>query len=104
MTQLPDVVDLPAARDLADRELQSMNFGDDIVIDDAATIEHPLAWVFLYNTKTYVRTRDVRDRFLGASPIIVERQTGIVHQTRSSHPLGFYLDVLEAHRSESPDD
>ncbi|RZK29886.1 MAG: hypothetical protein EOO57_18655 [Hymenobacter sp.] len=50
--------------------------GRDYVILEDAVREHPLAWIFPFNTATYAASRDKRQRVLGLGPIVVKRKTG----------------------------
>lgn len=51
--------------------------------DDAFVIwnveEHSRAWVFAFNTRRWVRTRELRDQAVGASPLVVDKATGELH-------------------------
>ncbi|WP_285584614.1 YrhB domain-containing protein [Actinoallomurus iriomotensis] len=64
------------ARDYVAREFPPMEGAEDIVIDDAATIERPYGWLFTCATATYVRTRDPDQGLAGVGPLLVLREDG----------------------------
>ncbi len=52
--------------------------GEACVIADEGTIEKPYGWVFFYNTKKYLETKQVRYALAGNGPVIVNKHTGTV--------------------------
>jgi hypothetical protein len=52
--------------------------GEPCVIADEGTIEKPYGWVFFYNTKKYLETKQVRYALAGNGPVIVNKHTGTV--------------------------
>lgn len=56
-----------------------------VILEDAIQ-EHPLAWVFPFNSDVYAASRDRRDLVLGLAPIAVKRQTG---EARMGTPVRF---------------
>jgi len=54
-----------------------------IILEDAVQ-EHPLAWVFPFNTVQYAVSRNFREMALGVAPIVVKRRTG---EARMAPPM-----------------
>jgi Immunity protein 35 len=52
---------------------------DDVVIDDRWTREAPDAWVFVYNTRDYLRTGAFEDMLAGNVYLVIDRVTGRSH-------------------------
>lgn len=65
-------------------------------IVDALTIESPLGWMFFYQSRRYLETRDPSDALAGNAPLIVDRLTGKVIETGTAHPPEYYLAQFEA--------
>ncbi len=58
--------------------------------------QHPIGWVFFYNSARYVETGDYSHATIGNAPIVVERATGRAHITGTGRSLGYYLAELDA--------
>ena len=68
---------------------------DEIVIDDAATIERPWGWVFFHTSKLWIETQDIRYALAGNAPLIVERATAKLLLTGTAHPIEHYIANYE---------
>ncbi|WP_415891504.1 YrhB domain-containing protein [Neptuniibacter sp. PT8_73] len=60
------------------------------------TIEKPWGWVFYYQSKEYVETRDFRHMLAGNAPIIVNRITGELWHTGTAFDIEHYIKEYEA--------
>lgn len=67
----------------------------DLVVVDEHTIERTWGWVFFYNSKRYLETREFRDALAGNAPYIVNRQTGDLRVTGTAHPIEHYIAEYE---------
>lgn len=79
--------------------------GNQYVILENAIKEHPLAWVFPFNTATYDASRDFRDLVLGLGPIVVKRKSGearMAKTMRMDEFLEHYLAEDDAEAVASP--
>jgi hypothetical protein len=47
-----------------------------LVINDSATVERPDGWLLIPTTDRYLRTGDSDDQFIGAGPLLVQRDDG----------------------------
>lgn len=68
-----------AARAIAERLLDEevrTEEAQEIVIVDEDTVESPDTWVFCYQSRAWVETRDDMDALLGNAPIFVDKATG----------------------------
>src|ERR1700733_1541778 len=59
----------------------------DWVVLDEHTMERTWGWVFFYNSKSYLETRDFRYALAGNAPYIVNRQTGELRVTGTAYPI-----------------
>lgn len=71
-------MNLSEARTIADRYLaQLKEFSPaDIAFNYEITEEHPIGYVFFYNTKRFWETRDLTTSLAGNGPLLVKRETG----------------------------
>jgi len=70
--------------------------GDWLLIVQDRTIKKPYGWVFFYNSKKFLETRDNRDRIAGNAPIIVDRINGEIRVTGTARKIEHYLAEYEA--------
>ena len=91
------MIDKEAARKIALDFLAKKKRADgpELVLQEEKTLERPFGWVFFYEAKRFLETRNVMDRLIGNSPLIVDRNDGAVHVTGTRRPIEFYLDAYE---------
>jgi hypothetical protein len=70
--------------------------GEELEVVDAETIERSFGWVFVYDSKAYLKTREFSDRLAGNAPLIVDRDTGKLHVTGTAKPVEHYIAEHEA--------
>ena len=63
------------AKEIAVREITSDGTLDNVIVEES-TIEKPYGWVFSFNSKQFVETRDMLYALLGNAPIIVNKYDG----------------------------
>ncbi len=61
-----------------------------------ATLKRPYGWVFFWQSRAYLETRDWKKMLGGNAPIIVDRVNGEVRVTGTALPLEKYLAEYEA--------
>ncbi len=68
------------AEQLAENETKKLgkDAGREFAILVGNTLERERAWVFFYNSRKFVESRNFNDRIFGNGPIIVEKLTGRV--------------------------
>ncbi len=90
-------MDRDAARDIAEQKLGTIyeQGGETLAIDDAATREEDIGWVFYYQTKQYLERRDPDQQLIGNAPIVVDRD-GNIYETGTGQPIEHYLDEIRA--------
>src|SRR6188768_3437442 len=66
-----------------------------LAIVDEHTIERPWGWVFFYNSRRFVETRDFRHALAGNAPYIVNRHTGEIRLTGTAHKIEYYIAHYE---------
>jgi hypothetical protein len=64
-------------------------------LNDAATIERPFGWVFLYNSQKFLETRDPMFQLAGNGPIIVNRHNGVLTVGPSNKPVAVFIEEYE---------
>ena len=85
------------ARTLALAYIKSkeMGAGCDLVLLDGKTSERDFGWVFFYDSKQHVETKEFRYALAGNAPIVVTRADGELHETGTAFPLDHYLKQFE---------
>lgn len=95
------MIDRAAAEEIARAELAKMlppTEADEIILIDDATVERPWGWVFFYDTRRYVETKDPDARLLGNAPFVVEGGDGSVHFLSTAGPPQNYIHQYEQQR------
>jgi hypothetical protein len=73
----------------------------EVAINDAATIEKPYGWLFVYTTVAFLRSRDPADALGGSGPLLVLRENGRVISFSSYHSQESALKAYEeGHHAE----
>lgn len=49
-------------------------------------VEKPYGWIFFYTAEKYWQTRDIKHAIAGNGPIIVDRESGKMHQLGTATP------------------
>ena len=63
---------------------------------DSETLERSYGWVFFYQSRRYLETKDPSELLAGNAPLIVDRLTGKITETGTAHPTEYYLALHEA--------
>lgn len=81
-----------ARKIVADRLLENSSFlhKDSLIILDKLTIEKPYGWIFFYDSKLWLETKETQYAIAGNSPIIVDKET--LEQT--SYPSAYSLEKM----------
>lgn len=86
------------AKSLVEQEIdknQNSHSKIECVILEEETIEKEWGWVFFYQSKQYVETGDFRCMLGGNAPYLVNRHSGILTVTGTTHDIDFYLNEYE---------
>lgn len=67
---------------------------DEYVI--SGSTERPLIWIFYYNSKRWLETRERAYALMGSGPIVVEKKTGEVFTFPGSQPVADSVAEYEA--------
>lgn len=67
-----------------------------LVIDDSVTVEKPFGWVFVPTTARYLETGDSDDQFIGAGPLLVQREDGKLIEFSSMYSTDMVVAEYEA--------
>jgi hypothetical protein len=63
-----------------------------LVLQLEKTIEFELGWVFFYQTKAYIESRNYQDAAVGNAPIIVDKRDGTIQVTGTAYPAKRYIE------------
>ena len=74
--------------------------GDNLVIIETSTIEKDYGWIFFYNSKKYVETKNSRHFLAGNGPIVVEKADGSIHKLGSAGGAQHQIELYEAQRNK----
>jgi hypothetical protein len=88
-------VQYEGARKLAGLWVDVVSDGEAIVLDDM-TVDRPYGWVFFYQARRFVETRDPMQQLVGNAPIIINRFSDELRCTGTAHPVAHYLAEYEA--------
>lgn len=69
---------------------------EEFVVVDELTREFPWGWVFFYNSRQFIETRDPLDALGGNAPFIVNRDTGEIRMTGTANSIKHYIREYEA--------
>jgi hypothetical protein len=68
--------------------------GNELALLQTATLEKSFGWIFFYQSKSYLQSREPRDAVVGNAPIVVAKLDGRVHVTGTAHPIEYYIAQL----------
>jgi hypothetical protein len=54
--------------------------------------EYEFGWLFVYATKKFVETGDIKHTLVGGSPLIVDRNDGQIYATGTARMTEHYID------------
>lgn len=93
MTDLRKCIDAHSARALARHQIAGLavDSGLDLVLCSDRTIDADIGWVFFYESRQYLDSRDERDRLMGNAPILV-CCSGDVHLLGTTMPVEEYIE------------
>ena len=57
-----------------------------------STETHDFGWVFFYNSKKYIETKDISDALGGNTPLIVDKSSQKIFATGTAHPVSHYVE------------
>jgi|SRR5581483_11252416 len=85
---------------VVERYLRQMatSYGSELAITPGQTMEFPWGWVFFYNSKRFLESGDYKQMLAGNSPLIVDRDTGELHETGTAEPIEWYIEKYTAAR------
>jgi hypothetical protein len=79
------------ARRIAGRAVED----EENAIDDGATVETEHCWVFFWNSKEFLQTRDFNAALMGNAPVIVSKLDGSLVETGTGRPWEHYVKRYE---------
>lgn len=85
------------ATQIVNKKLESIgsNLGIRVNLIEGKTIEKEFYFIFFYNTELYLDSGNLSYSLVENSPIIVDKIIGKIHNTRTAHPIEFYIDEFE---------
>jgi hypothetical protein len=73
---------------------QSKRIGIELGVDKDATRDEDWCWVFFYNSRAYLETGSFSEALVGNGPLVVERDSGRLHELTTARPIDEQLDEL----------
>lgn len=61
------------ALELVAKKLQQLSPDNPFIVVDEGTIEKPYGWVFFFNSKKYLETKEISDALAGNGPVIINK-------------------------------
>ena len=93
------MLDLLQARSVAERHLERLRqSGEDVVIDPRHTVTRPGLFAFVYNSRAFVNQGDQLAALVGNGPLIVDRETGELHERNTAYPVEHHVREYEQSR------
>ena len=83
------------ALEVAKKTLAEQPHGDEYVIQEGNTVERPFGWVFFYDTRKYIETKDPAYIRPGNGPLVVERSGGATAFLPTSVPPNVAIEEYE---------
>ena len=85
------------ARKKVEIYIQILSEGENyaLAIVEDATIEKDFGWVFFYNSKKYLETKNFSDVIVGNGPILVSKKDGKLYETGTAYPIEHYIENFE---------
>ena len=68
--------------------------GCELALLETETLEKSFGWIFFYESKSYLQSRELRDAVVGNAPIVVAKSDGRVHVTGTAHSIEYYIAQL----------
>jgi hypothetical protein len=78
----------------------SRDIGLDLVLQYENTVDFDLGWIFFWNSKKYLETKDFAEALAGNAPIIVDRRDGSIHQAPTA--LGTADRLIQWYHGQDP--
>jgi len=75
-------------------EKQSELSSIELVLVEEITREEEFGWVFFYDSKKYIETDDIDFAVGGNAPIIIEKESGVLHVTGTAYPVDKYVEAF----------
>ena len=94
-------VNYEEAKKLAHDYLSSLSCDYELALLEDKTLTKEFGWIFFYNTKKYVETKDFRDMLGGNAPFIVDKDSGELTETGTAHPVEHYIEEYEQSRGSA---
>lgn len=91
------------ARLIADKYLAQLqeSSSEELAFNDEVTEDHPVGFVFFYNTSTFWQTRDCNSSLAGNGPLLVRRDNGEIVVLPSNQSSKRSLRALESSAESS---
>lgn len=85
---------------LSHLSLKMAEQGDSVIIIESSTIEKDYGWIFFYNSKKFIETKNSRHFLVGNGPIVVEKADGSVHKLGTAGGGKYQIELYEARRDK----
>jgi Immunity protein 35 len=92
------MIDRQTAREIARRYLAEEYMSDGLVFDTSddlilgpEILDEDGCWVFFYNTRAFYESGELSECLVGNGPLLVDKQTGVLREVGTAHPVEHYL-------------
>ncbi len=79
------------AKRIANQWLLDQNCDFEIVLIDESTLKEDFGWIFFYQSKKYLETKNFRDMLAGNAPLIIDQETGELTTTGTAYGIDYYI-------------
>ena len=91
------MLSLAQAQSLVEAHLSGFSYEPPgLVVLASHTLEKSFGWVFFYQSRAYIESKDPSERMAGNAPLIVNRFTGAVVETGTAKPIEAYVALYES--------
>ena len=85
------MITIKEARTVAEKHLSEIQLAAGNPLQLINVREVPYGWVFFYQSKDYMKTKNLSSMLAGNAPFIVDRETGALQALGTAYPVETYL-------------
>lgn len=96
------MINIKEAESIAIQKINKTQSSSNIELDilKEETISFEFGWMFFYQSKEFIRTKDSSKMVGGNAPLIVDRLNSSVHVTGTSKDEDFYIELYKKYRND----
>ena len=78
------------------RAYVEISYNGTAIVLEESTIDRPYGWVFFYQSRAYIETKNPLHQLVGNAPLVFNRVFGEYRILRTAHPTEQYLREYES--------